>query len=85
VLVNTSRGPIIDQDALAQALRDGVIAGAALDVFEPEPLPADHPVRCLPNTILTPHIGFVTEESYRDFFAGIVEAIVAWRQARTDL
>ena len=82
VLVNTSRSPIIDQDALAQALHDGVIAGAALDVFEPEPLPSDHPVRRLPNTILTPHIGFVTEESYREFFAGIVEAIVGWRQAQ---
>jgi D-3-phosphoglycerate dehydrogenase len=85
ILVNTSRGPIIDQEALAQALQNGVIAGAALDVFEPEPLPADHPVRRLPNTILTPHIGFVTEESYREFFAGIVEAIVAWRQASADL
>jgi phosphoglycerate dehydrogenase-like enzyme len=82
VLVNTSRSPIIDQEALAQALQDGVIAGAALDVFEPEPLPADHPVRRLPNTILTPHIGFVTEESYREFFAGIVEAIATWRQAQ---
>jgi len=82
VLVNTSRSPIIDQEALALALQDGVIAGAALDVFEPEPLPADHPVRRLPNTILTPHIGFVTEESYREFFAGIVEAIATWRQAQ---
>ncbi len=80
VLVNTSRAAIIDQDALAQALRNGVIAGAALDVFEPEPLPADHPVRNLPNTVLTPHIGFVTEESYREFFAGIVDAIIAWRR-----
>ena len=85
VLVNTSRSAIIDQDALALALQDGVIAGAALDVFEPEPLPADHPVRRQPNTILTPHIGFVTEESYREFFAGIVEAIAAWRQASADL
>ncbi len=81
VLVNTSRSAIIDQEALAQALRDGVIAGAALDVFEPEPLPANHTVRSLPNTVLTPHIGFVTEESYREFFAGVVDSIVAWRQS----
>ncbi len=80
VLVNTSRGPIVDQDALAAALRDGVIAGAALDVFEPEPLPADHPARALPNTVLTPHIGFVTEESYREFFARVVDSIIEWRQ-----
>ena len=80
VLVNTSRGPIIDQDALAEALRNGVIAGAGLDVFEPEPLPADHPARSLPNTVLTPHVGFVTEESYREFFARVVDSIVEWRQ-----
>jgi phosphoglycerate dehydrogenase-like enzyme len=80
VLVNTARGPIVDQDALAAALRDGVIAGAALDVFEPEPLPADHPARALPNTVLTPHIGFVTEESYREFFARVVDSIIEWRQ-----
>lgn len=80
VIVNTSRGPIIDQDALADALRNGVIAGAGLDVFDPEPLPADHPARSLPNTVLTPHIGFVTEESYREFFARVVDSIVEWRQ-----
>ena len=80
VIVNTSRGPIIDQDALAEALRNGVIAGAGLDVFDPEPLPADHPARSLPNTVLTPHIGFVTEESYREFFARVVDSIVEWRQ-----
>ena len=80
VIVNTSRGPIIDQDALADALRNGVIAGAGLDVFDPEPLPADHPARSLPNTVLTPHIGFVTEESYREFFARVVDSIVDWRQ-----
>jgi D-3-phosphoglycerate dehydrogenase len=82
ILINTSRAAIVDQSALAQALRDKMIAGAALDVFDPEPLPSDHPVRHLPNTILTPHIGFVTEESYRDFFTGIVETICDWRQAR---
>jgi phosphoglycerate dehydrogenase-like enzyme len=82
VLVNTSRSAIVDQMALAQALREKIIAGAALDVFEPEPLPSDHPVRQLINTILTPHIGFVTQESYRDFFAGIVETICRWRQAQ---
>ncbi len=81
VLVNTSRAAIIDQIALAQALRTGVIAGAALDVFEPEPLPADHPARSLPNTILTPHIGFVTEESYREFFARVVDSIIEWRRS----
>jgi D-3-phosphoglycerate dehydrogenase len=80
VLVNTSRAAIIDQDALAHALHNGVIAGAALDVFEPEPLPADHPARSLPNTILTPHIGFVTEESYREFFVRVVDSIIEWRQ-----
>jgi D-3-phosphoglycerate dehydrogenase len=81
VLVNTSRSAIIDEAALAHALHNRVIAGAALDVFEPEPLPADHPVRSLPNTVLTPHIGFVTEESYREFYSGIVDTIAAWREA----
>lgn len=79
ILVNTSRSAIVDEAALAQALRDGMIAGAGLDVFDVEPLPADHPFRNMPNTVLTPHIGFVTEESYREFYAGIIDAILGWR------
>lgn len=77
-IVNTSRGPIVDADALAEALKAGRIAGAAMDVYETEPLPADHPIRREPRALLTPHIGYVTEESYRIFFAGVVENIEAW-------
>ncbi len=81
VLVNTSRGPIIDEAAMIEALRAGRIAGAALDVYDREPLPADHPLRAAPNTVLTPHIGFVTEQSYRDFYGRIVGRILEWRAA----
>ena len=77
-LVNTSRGPIVEEAALVDALRRGVIAGAALDVFDEEPLPLDHPLRSLPNTVVTPHLGYVTRETYAEFFAGIVEAITQW-------
>ena len=80
VLVNTSRSGIIDEAALMKALTTGRISGAALDVFDPEPLPPEHPIRHLPNTILTPHVGFVTEESYREFFSGLIDSILAWRQ-----
>jgi phosphoglycerate dehydrogenase-like enzyme len=66
-LVNTSRGPIVDEAALIAALRTGAIAGAGLDVFDEEPLPLDHPLRGLPNTVVTPHLGYVTEETYRVF------------------
>ncbi|WP_246070402.1 D-2-hydroxyacid dehydrogenase family protein [Paenibacillus kobensis] len=77
-LINTSRAPIVDQDALIQALRSSSIAGAGLDVYEQEPLPADDPLRTLPNVFATPHIGYVTEAAYRNFFRGIVEDIEAY-------
>lgn len=77
-IVNTSRGPIIDEAALVAALRSGAIAGAALDVFDAEPLPADHPFRSLANTVLTPHIGYVGQETYRIFYADVVDDIDNW-------
>jgi len=77
-LVNTSRGPIVDEAALVAALEAGTIAGAALDVYDREPLPADHPLRRAPNTVLTPHLGYVTEETYRVFYGQTVEDIEAW-------
>lgn len=78
VLVNTSRGPIVDEVALATALTDGTIAGAGLDVFGIEPLPADHPLLTAPNTVLTPHLGYVTESLYDLFYREIVEDVAAW-------
>ena len=77
-LVNTSRGPIVDEDALLERLRERAIAGAGLDVYGIEPLPVDHPIRAMENTVLTPHLGYVTEEAYRVNFAGAVENIEAW-------
>jgi phosphoglycerate dehydrogenase-like enzyme len=77
-LVNTSRGPIVDSDALLKALHDRQIAGAGLDVFDAEPLPAGHPLLQAPNTVLSPHIGFVTETTYRSWYTGMVEAISAF-------
>jgi phosphoglycerate dehydrogenase-like enzyme len=77
-LVNTSRGPIVDEAALVRALREGTIAGAGLDVFEPEPLPADHPFRSLPNIVITPHLGYVTEETYRVFYGHALEDVQAF-------
>jgi phosphoglycerate dehydrogenase-like enzyme len=77
-LVNTSRGPIIDDDALIDALERGAIAGAGLDAFDVEPLPADHPYRRLPNVVATPHIGYVTGDCYRIFYDQIVEDITAF-------
>jgi phosphoglycerate dehydrogenase-like enzyme len=78
LLVNTSRGPIVDEAALLAALRDGTIAGAALDVFGTEPLPADSPWRTAPNTVLTPHVGYVTREQYGVFYRDAVEDVRAW-------
>lgn len=77
--VNTSRGPIVQEDALVEVLRKRTIAGAALDVFDIEPLPPDHPFRTLDNVLLTPHIGYVTQEAYRVFFDDVVEDIMAFR------
>ncbi|MBX6424500.1 MAG: D-2-hydroxyacid dehydrogenase family protein [Variibacter sp.] len=77
-LVNTSRGPIVDEAALLAALRERRIAGAGIDVYDVEPLPLDHPFRSLPNVILTPHLGYVTEANYRRFYADTVEDIRAW-------
>ena len=77
-LVNTSRGPIVDEGALIATLRAGKIAGAGLDVYDEEPLPADHPLRRLPNTVITPHLGYVTEETYRIFYSQALEDIRAF-------
>ena len=77
-LVNTSRGPIVDDRALIAALRSNAIAGAGLDVFDAEPLPPDHPFRSLPNTVITPHMGYVTEETYRVFYGDAVRNIAAF-------
>jgi phosphoglycerate dehydrogenase-like enzyme len=77
-LINTSRGPIVDEGALVDALRERRIAGAGLDVYDVEPLPVDHVLRALPNTLLLPHIGYVIEDSYRVMYADAVEDILAW-------
>jgi phosphoglycerate dehydrogenase-like enzyme len=77
-LVNTSRGPIVDETALVRALREGTIAGAGLDVYDEEPLPLGHPLRGLPNTVITPHLGYVTEETYRIFYGQALEDILAF-------
>jgi phosphoglycerate dehydrogenase-like enzyme len=77
-LINTSRGPIVDEAALLDALRDRRIAGAGLDVYDVEPLPADHPLLALDNVLLTPHLGFVTKDAYAKFYGDTVENVAAF-------
>ncbi len=77
-LVNTARGPIVDEAALLEALTEKRIAGAGVDVFSVEPLPVDHPFRKLDNMVLTPHLGYVTEDSFRGHYQQMVEGIDAW-------
>ncbi len=77
-LINTSRGPIVDEKALVAALQDRTIAGAGIDVFDQEPLPLDHPLRRLKNTVITPHTGYVTVETYEVFYADAVENVRAF-------
>ncbi|MDP9085447.1 MAG: D-2-hydroxyacid dehydrogenase family protein, partial [Pseudomonadota bacterium] len=77
-LINTSRGPIVDEPALLSALGQRRIAGAGLDTFDIEPLPVNHPLRGLDNTVLTPHLGYVSQEGYKVYYTQMVEAIKAW-------
>lgn len=78
LLVNTARGPIVDEAALIKALQKQRIAGAALDVFDEEPLPALHPFRTLDNVLATPHVGYVSRQNYQQFFSQMIEDIQAW-------
>ena len=77
-VINTSRGPIVDEAALVKALRSHALAGAAIDVFDQEPLPSQHPFRTMDNVLATPHMGYVTENLYRTFYGDAVTGITAW-------
>lgn len=79
-LVNASRGPIVDTKALIETLTAGRIAGAGIDVYDSEPLAPDHPIRNCPRTLLTPHLGYVTDGVYRSFYSQMVEDIAAWEK-----
>jgi phosphoglycerate dehydrogenase-like enzyme len=78
LLVNTARGGLVDESALVQALATGRIAGVGLDTYAVEPLPVGHPLRALPNTVLTPHIGYVVKDNFRMYYRDAVEDILAW-------
>jgi phosphoglycerate dehydrogenase-like enzyme len=78
LLINTSRGPIVEEAALLAALKEKRIAGFGADTFDVEPLPPEHPLRAEPRALLTPHLGYVTEETYRDFYGSMVQVIEAW-------
>jgi phosphoglycerate dehydrogenase-like enzyme len=77
-LINTSRGPIVEEAALVEALRSGRIAGAGIDVYDSEPPPTDDPLRRLPNVTLSPHLGYVTRETLHAFYSDTIEAVAAW-------
>lgn len=81
-LINTARGPIVDEPALVALLAEGRIAGAGLDVYDVEPMPTDHPFRGLDNVVLTPHLGYVTQETYRIFFRQVVDNVSAYLDGR---
>jgi phosphoglycerate dehydrogenase-like enzyme len=81
-IVNVSRGPIIDEAALVDALQTGKIAGAGLDVFDREPLPADHPLRSMENAVLMPHVGYVTEAGFRYSFGRMAEDVAAYMKGQ---
>ena len=83
-LINTSRGPIVDEGALIRSLESRAIAGAAIDVFSIEPLPADHPFRRLDNVLATPHIGYVAEDLYSTFYGDTAAAVAAWLDEMPD-
>jgi len=83
LLVNTSRGPLVEEKALIAALQSKSIGGAGLDVFDVEPLPLNHPFRKMDNVVITPHLGYVSEQNYRKFYPDIVEDIRAWLDGKT--